>query len=224
MLLRESRPSIPCDTEVRGRAAAREMNIPQLEITRQDAKIEVTSHRAQMHITSTRPSFRLKRTYPSMRVNRQQPQMNVDRSNMAVLLNKAPIILAGKLYTDQARQNVMDAIGQIASEGTALMSIESPGNTVAGIAEQMADRDFMELDLTAVPPPVVSWDTGFFEVNWTPASMETKWDVSPMVDIRVEPHHVDIRMAKHAKVTIRVVYKNQNRDRKSGGKFFDKYL
>jgi hypothetical protein len=200
------------------------MNIPQLEITHQDAKIEITSQRAELNITSKRPSFRLRRIYPQMRVNRQLPQLHVDRSDMDAALGKPPFVLATRMYAEEARQNVLDAIGQIAADGSALMRIENPGNTIANIASQIADRNHVELNLTALPPPVVYWDTGFFDINWTPASMETDWDVSPLVDIRVEPHHVDIRMAKHAKLTIRVVYKNQNRDRKSGGKFFDKYL
>lgn len=177
-----------------------------------------------MEITSRRPSFRLKRAMPVMRVNRRMPQMRVDRSDMAVLLAKAPFLLANRLYTERARQEVLEAIGQIAAQGTALMGIENPGNTIANIAAQATERDHVELNLTSLPPPVVYWDAGVFEVHWTPGILETMWDVSPLVDIRVEPHHVDIRMARHAKLTIRVVYKNGNRGEKSGGKFFDKYL
>lgn len=200
------------------------MNIPQIEITRQDAQIAITSYRAKVDISSRRPSFRLRRVYPAMRVNRQLPRMHVDRSNMAELLGQAPFMLAGRIFRERCRQDALDAIGHIAAEGTALMGIENPGNTIAGVAARAADKGPLELNLTALPPPVVYWDSGFFEVNWSPAIMDTIWDVSPLVDIRVEPHHVDIRMARHAKLTIRVVYRNQNRDRKAGGKFLDKYL
>jgi hypothetical protein len=204
------------------RSAADQMNIPQLEITHQNAEIEITSQRARIEISSQRPRFRLQRNLPRMHVDRRLPKMHVDRSQAAMMLNKGPVLMTSRQQHLMAHQQVLENIASMSSDGTAMLHIENKGNTIAELAGQAMNSSMGDLNISALPQADINWESGYIDINWTPGEMQMDWDVSSHVDIRVEPHYVEIRMVKHSSVNIRVHYKHESR--KAGGKIIDEYL
>jgi hypothetical protein len=146
--------------------------------------------------------------------------MHIDRSQAYMMLGKGPILQANKQYYETARQQVLGNIANIAAEGTALMQIEN-GTTLADVAAQSMDQNPGELNISAMPAPNIDWDSGYLNIDWTPGNMQMDWDVSTWVDIRVDPHFVEVRLVKHPEVKITVKYKNSQM---TGGRFVDKYL
>jgi hypothetical protein len=196
------------------------MDIPQIQVARQKAEIAITSTRAKMDITSHRPQFRLIKNDARMSVDRRLPRMHVDRSEAEMMLSRAPVLQTNKQYYLTARQNMVSNIASIAAEGTALMRVED-GVTLADIAAQEMEP-LGDLNISAMPKPDIDWEKGYLNIDWTPGNMRLEWDVSTWVDIRVEPHSVEIRLAKHPEIRITVKYKNNGQH--AGGKFVDKYL
>jgi hypothetical protein len=198
------------------------MNIPQLEITHQNAEIEITSQRARIEISSRRPRFTLTRALPRMRVDRRLPKMHIDRSQADLLLNKGPVLLTSRQAYLAARQQVLENIAGIASDGTAMLQIQNKGNTIAELAGQAADANMGELNLSSLPKAEIDWESDYINIDWAPGGMQMDWDVNSQVDIRVEPHYVEIRMVKYPEVKIRVHYKQEIH--RTGGKIIDEYL
>lgn len=198
------------------------MNIPQVDITHQNGEIEITTQRARMDITTQRPQLRLIRNAPRMNVDRRLPQMHIDRSQAQALIGNAPILQINRQYYETTREQAVSNIGNVASEGTQMMQIENPGSTLADLAAQESDSDLGELTASAMPPPQIDWENGYLNIDWTPGSMQMEWDVNSMVDIRVEPYSVEVRLSKYPDIKITVKYRNGNPV--SGGKFVDQYL
>lgn len=198
------------------------MNIPQIVITRQDAEIEVRSRRAKIEMSSHRPHFRLRKNAARMHIDRRLPQMHVDRTQAAAMFGTAPVLQMNRQNFLNARQKVLGNIASMSAEGTALMSIENGGNSLADIAAQAMEEGTGVLNISALPKPDINWESGYLNINWTPGNIDLEWDVSSWVDIRVEPHYVEIRMVKYPEIKITVKYKQDGR--RAGGKFVDRYL
>lgn len=197
------------------------MNMPTLEITHQDAQIEIESRRARIEINSRRPHFTMYRNSARMTLDRRLPRMHMDRSQTDLALNRGPIMLSSRQNVDIARQDASDAIGEIAAEGTEMMQIENKNVSIGAIAAQKSVPQELNINIASLPKVQIDWDPGYVNVNWTPGEMDFQWDVSSKVDIRVEPSYIEIRLARHPEVRIRVVYKNEGG---AGGKIVDKYL
>lgn len=198
------------------------MNMPQLEITHQDAQIEINTYRARIEINSQRPHFTMYRSSARMNVDRRLPMMHMDRSQVDLALSKGPIMLALKQDFETGRQDLTDVIGDIAAEGTAMMCIENKGNTIGAIIEQKYTPQPLDINISTLPQAEIDWEPGYLNVDWTPGALDFEWNVSSKVDIRVEPSYVEIRLSKHPEIKIRVVYKDNNTG--TGGKVLDKYL
>lgn len=198
------------------------MEFPRLEITRQDAQIEITSHRARVEITSRRSRFRMQRNHAQFRLDRRLPTLRVDRSQLFTALGIGPVLQSARQYFADSMQQGLEGIATIAGEGDMLMRIENGGNAIADLGVQAMESSAVEINTTALPQAEISWEPGYFNINWTPASMALEWDTSTWADILVEPHYVEIRMKQYPDVKIKVFY--DTKQKKTDGKLVDKYL
>ncbi len=197
------------------------MDFPRLEITRQDAQIEVITHKAKVEISTRRPRFRMYRNHARFQMDRRLPTMRVDRTLQSMTLGVGPVLQSARQYFADSMQQGLENIATIASEGTMLMKIENKGNPIAELGARALEKPEIRLNTVALPQAEISWDPGYVNVKWTPASLSLEWDTSAWADIRVEPHYVEIRMKKYPEVKIRVFYDTKSQ---SGGKHVDKYL
>jgi len=195
------------------------MNIPQLEITHQDAQIEINTQRAQVEINSRRPHFTLYRSNARMSVDRRLPTMHLDRTQTDLALNRGPIMLTTQRNNETAQQDMLNSIGSSAAQGTAPLNAAVKGSTAGTAAAQMSAPQTLDIKISSLPQAQIDWDPGYLDVNWTPGALDLQWDVNSQVDIRVEPSYIDIRMSKYPEITMRVVYKDNSADRA-----LDKYL
>jgi hypothetical protein len=222
-MVRKNRlPSIPRNKGGLCRVAAAEMNIPQLDITHQNAEIEITSHPAKIDISSQRPRLRLIRNDARMNIDRRMASMHIDRSNAEMMLGTGPVLEMNRQYLENAHQQVLDNIANFSADGTYAMHIENRGNALAEISAQAADAGTVSVNTSALPPANIDWEKGYLNIDWTPGSLDMAWDVSAQVDIHVEDNYVEIRLVKHPEVRIRVIYKNEAQA--AGGQFVDQYL
>lgn len=198
-----------------------QMNTPRLEITHQDAEIEVKTHRAKVEIASKTPRFRMKRNDARFIMEKQLPMMHIDRTGMYKALGIGPVLKAARQFYEDSVQKGVAGIGAIAAQGTQMMEIEKGGNAIAEIGVQTLETRG-ELNALPLPPPDITWEPGYININWSPSSLDMEWDVSTWADIRVEPSYIEIRMVKYPDVKIRVIY--DNGDKKPGGEVVDKYL
>lgn len=193
-----------------------------IEITRQDAELEIISHRARVEISTQRPRFRLRHSIARMNVDKRLPTMHLDRSLLGPELDIGPVLLAARDYYRNALQAGAANGGTLPSAGTAVLNLNNGKQATVQLSLPVADSGAGSLDLSALQAAEVSWDPGYLDINWTPGSFDMEWDVSSWVDIRVEPHYVEIRMVQYPDIKIRVIY--DPKKQRTGGKYFDKYL
>jgi hypothetical protein len=193
-----------------------------IEITRQDAVLEIITHRARVEISTQRPRFRLRHSIARMNIDKRMPTMHLDRSMLGPALDIGPVLLAARDYYRNALQSGAESGGTLPVAGAAVLNLDNGKQAAVRLSLPVADTSGGTLDLSSLRAAEVNWDPGYLDINWTPGSFEMEWDVSSWVDIRVEPHYVEIRMVKYPDVKIRVIYdpKKQN----PGGDYVDKYL
>ena len=189
---------------------------PRLEITTERAQIEIITHKASVEINRRRPQLRITRAPAQMSIDKKAPVMKLDRTAQWQTLHIGPVMKQAQEMYRQALSDGLDAVGAIASEGTAMLDIQNSGNTIARLAEQRMDQNSTgELSASMLPAPEVQWDPGYFNINWTAHQLQLDWDVSTWADIRVEPGYVEIRMAKHPSIVIKVHYDEKKQEGKS---------
>lgn len=194
---------------------------PSLEITTQRAQIEIITHRGSVEISQRRPQLRMKRMPAQMRIEKQAPVMHLDRSAQWKALHVGGVLETARAYFKQSISIGLEAIGNIASEGDALMRIEDKGNTLAELGARRNTDVEGELVASYLPPAEIQWDPGYFNVNWSQHQLELEWDVTAKADIRVEPGYVEIRLVKHPEIVIRVKYEEKEPRKKA---LLDKYV
>jgi hypothetical protein len=165
--------------------------------------------------------LRMRRVPAQMRIEKKGPVFHVDRTQTQQALHIGPMLQAAQAFYQQAYQDGLSAIGDIASRGDEMMWIGNNSYSLADIAAQRAMDDQGELNTSMLPPAELQWDPGYFNINWSAHSLEMEWDISTWADIRVEPGYVEIRMAKYPSLVIKVKYDEND---KTGGKLVDKYI
>lgn len=165
---------------------------PALKIETQPARIEMRQQRAM---------FKQKRQPAQMQIHRTDPTFTVDRSNSNRALNRMPILQQIKQFQDQSVQVGLEAIGRIAGEGNRLSRIYDRHQSVAAVVtDRLAASG--NLNMVAVPKPVLNWEPGHFEIEWKQFEQELQWMTPQKVEIEVQPHQVTIELEHPPEIRI----------------------
>ncbi len=145
-----------------------------------------------------------------MRIKRKPPSFKItSKEQVAGLM---PILQLSRQFMNDALQRTMEAIAAIEQEGD--MLAHGDKDTVAKISKKRTEPKMPEVNIGLVPKekPVLEWDPGYLEIEWTDESLEMNWENYTGPKINVEPYSVEIRISNRPVVRITVV-KDERRNK-----------
>ena len=182
-----------------------------IQIQQTPGAIQIESKPAQMKvIRSRRLELNIRQTRAEMNIKSRPPRLSIDQSEcFATSGLKTPLRMSAEFYQNALAAG-LEAIAAIAQEGLRFLRIERGGNPIREIAMTRGIKH-RQITLQAMPAvrPNISFEQGQLEINWTPPSLETNWEVLE-AEVEFIPQQVSIVMNPYPSIEISEVDEERN--------------
>jgi hypothetical protein len=158
--------------------------------------------------------FKLKKTDPDISISSKQPQINdIDLSQCRAEIGCPSPDAAARIWHDEAKQYVLNYIGQKAADGDALGAIER-GVSIADIvsAESFSDPPEFNVDLVPKSRPRISFEMGHVMQSSQYGRIQVDIEGEAVTSC-YERAHVNIFMEQNPYIDIKAVPKGKNIDK-----------
>lgn len=158
--------------------------------------------------------FKLKKTDPDISISSTQPQIiDIDLSQCRAEIGSPSPDTAARMWHDEAKQYVLNYIGQKAAGGDALGAIER-GVSIADIvsAESFPDPPEFNVDLVPKSRPKITFETGHVKQSAQYGQIQVDLEGEALT-FCYERAHVNIFMKQNPYIDIKAVPKGKNIDK-----------
>ncbi|GAA0484839.1 DUF6470 family protein [Salinibacillus aidingensis] len=180
------------------------MNIPQIRIQSQDAKIQLNKTPAAQSIEQRKATLSIEQPKADMQIQKTPSKLSIDQTQAWRDMGMVnPVEFARNLGQD-GRQAAMEGTARRAREGDELMKIENGGNPIASQAKRNAYEPMKEFNIGWIP------SHNAVKINFDPAEVTTEFkrnepsiSVQPQKPIiNYQPGSVETQLKQHADLQI----------------------
>lgn len=127
------------------------MQLPQLRMESQLAKIQINQKDARLEIKQEQPQIMIQQPKPEVIIRTTPSKLSIDQTEAWADMNLLSIFKRNDRFAGEAIQAVQAGIARTAREGKELMKIENGGNPIAAQARRMSSPPPKELGIKFIP-------------------------------------------------------------------------
>lgn len=181
------------------------MDLPQIRMQSQMAKIELTTIQPKQSIEQPGPDIDLQQPPAEMHINRTPSSLSIDQSEARADVDLKSIRRRIEEFAKNGYQDWLNGMARRAQEGNELMRIENGGNAIANISKRNSKiLPTYDFNIGYVPK------SGSVKINFEPAKVEIRWDLhKPINNTRArkaitdyQQGSIDIRMKQYQDLKI----------------------
>ncbi|NLC45123.1 MAG: hypothetical protein GX783_12690 [Clostridiales bacterium] len=180
-----------------------------LRITQRFAQIGIETKNAQLFMQSKKPQLNMSQQHVKVEISRELPRVLIDQYQCfaeAGLKNNMDLL---KEAAYLARQQAMEYIGKVASDGDVLAAIENGGNPIAYFAERDAYPE-KEFNMVTMPTSRPRFEVvGDVRYNVRPGGVQYDFERGN-VEIEATPPELNIYLRQKPFVKFEFVGKNMD--------------
>ena len=179
--------------------------LPRLVINQTFGQLAIESKMAQLVPRQMRMQMNVDKQRANFQANQGLPKVQIDQTEaFASAGNKTALRFTGDFYRDSLQEGV-GKIARIASEGAQFLRIENGRNAAADIATQSMEADVdIRLTVRSMPSvgPQIDFTGSDFALEWTPATMDVKWESVEHFAGEYTPGEIHITLAPPPQIEI----------------------
>ena len=182
------------------------MNIPQIQMTTERARLGVQIEPATQRIEQPKATLQIEQPAATLEMSRKRPQLTIDSTEAWASMNLKSVRRSIEEFAQAGRQGLLEGIARRAEEGDRMMRIEHGGEAIQDISKERT-----------TPPPApfnVRFLLGRFgvETSYDPGRLDIQIERNePRIDAQVNapihdytPGKVTGVMEQYPQVTINV--------------------
>ncbi|MCM3238368.1 DUF6470 family protein [Heyndrickxia oleronia] len=181
------------------------MELPQIRMQSQMAKIEMTTNPAIQSIEQPGPDLDIQQPPAELHITRTPSMLYIDQTEARADIDLKSIRRRVEEFAQNGYQEWLNGIARRSQEGNELMRIENGGNPIANIAKQNG-KLFHTFDFNIGYVP----KAGSVKLEYVPTKLDIQWELHKPVNntiarkpiINYQPGTVDIRMKQYQDLKI----------------------
>lgn len=183
------------------------MNLPQIRIESQLAKIAMSTTPAVQHISQPKADLSIEQPMAEMIIHRTPPRLTIDQSQAWADMGLKPILQLMDEFVVEGKQAAVSGMARRSQEGDELMRIENGGNPLVAQAERNSQAPIYDFNIGWIP------SINSVKINHEPGNLDIQWKIHtrPMIHVNVNkpvidytPGDVHIKMAQYPSLKIDV--------------------
>lgn len=185
------------------------MQLPQLRMESQFAKIQINQTNARLEIKQEQPQVMIQQPKPEVRMQTTPSKLSIDQTQAWEDMDLLSIFRRNDRFASEALQALQAGLARTAREGNELMKIENGGNPIAAQAKRMSSPPPKELGIKFIP--------SHFAVKTHYQPSELHIDVTtnkPKIDAKIHApqftyHPGDVQTSLLQRNYLKITYENQ---------------
>lgn len=180
------------------------MNLPQIRLQTQLAKINITTTPPQQSIEQPQADLDIQNPKIELEIERTPSKLTIDQTKAWEDMDLKHIFRRIEEFAENGYQDLLEGIARRARQGDELMNIENGGNPIAEQAKENSETPPKEFNIGWIPSHFsvkIHYEPGDVKINWRiqPAINNIKAN-KPILDY--QPGKVNIKMAHYPDVKI----------------------
>ncbi|MEN2768735.1 DUF6470 family protein [Ornithinibacillus xuwenensis] len=180
------------------------MEIPQIRIQSQMAKINISTQSGKQEIRQPKADLSIQQPRAEITMKTTPSKLSIDQTQAWEDMNIRSIERFNEKVAQEAKQAALEGMGRRASQGTELMKIENKGNPLISQAFTNAHDPMRALGIKFIPSVFA------VKINYQPSDVQIDVKANkPIIDATVNkpevnyiPGSVDISMAQYQDLEI----------------------
>ncbi|MFS0674204.1 DUF6470 family protein [Ornithinibacillus sp. 179-J 7C1 HS] len=180
------------------------MEMPQIRMQSQLARISMTSNPARLEIRQPKADISIEQPHAMISMKTTPAKLTIDQTQAWEDMNLKSASRSIKEFAQEGMQSASEGTARRASQGTELMKIENKGNPIKTQAYQNGYKSERSLAIGFIPSVFA------VKINYQPSELEIDVKVNkPIIDSRINkpeinyiPGKVDIFMAQYEDLDI----------------------
>lgn len=127
------------------------MQVPQIRIQSQMAKIQITQTKGKQEIRQPRAELSIQQPPAKITMNTTPSKLQIDQTQAWEDMNLMHIFKRNDKFAQEGMRSVQEGTGRRAAEGTEMMRIENGGNPIASQAITNGNTQMKSLGITFIP-------------------------------------------------------------------------
>ncbi|WP_047984506.1 DUF6470 family protein [Ornithinibacillus californiensis] len=180
------------------------MELPQIRIQSQMAKISVSTQSAKQEIRQPKADLSIQQPHAEITMRTTPSKLTIDQTQAWEAMNLKSAKRSIEEFAQQGKQFVSEGTARRASQGTELMKIENKGNPIASQAIQNGHKPQKALGIKFIPSAFA------VKINYQPSELTIDAKPNkPIIEARANkpeinyiPGSVDISLGQHQNLEI----------------------
>ncbi len=180
------------------------MNLPQIRLQSEQAKISITKTKGQQSIQQPKAELDIQNPKIEMDIERTPSKLTIDQTKAWEDMDLKHIFRRTEEFAQQGYQDWLEGLARRAEQGDELMKIEQGGNPIAAQAKVNSESPMKEFNIGWIP------SHNSVKIHYEPSKVDIRWKTQPAVNrtkprkpiIEYNPGDVKIDLAKHADLKI----------------------
>jgi hypothetical protein len=147
------------------------MELPQIRMQSQMAKISITTQPARQEIRQPKADLSIQQPHAEISMRTKPLKLTIDQTQAWEDMNLRNVFRLTEKFAQEGKRAASEGTGRRASQGTELMRIENKGNPIVSQAFQNAYEPPRSLGIKFIP------SLGAVKINYEPSRVEI--DVKP---------------------------------------------
>jgi hypothetical protein len=186
------------------------MQLPQIRLQSQPAKIEIHTIQPKQSIQQPKPDVSIEQPKADMRIETKPAKLTIDQTQAWQELGRKSALVATDEAAQLGKEAVLEGTGRVAMEGDELMRIENGGNPIIEHAINNAYGPMKEFNIGWIP------SHGSVKIHYEPADVQIDIQKNdPIISIKANkpiheyiPGRVEIALKQYAELKIDFVNVN----------------
>jgi len=180
------------------------MNLPQIRLQTQFAKINITSTPPQQSIEQPKAELDIQNSKTELEIERTPSKLTIDQTKAWEDMDLKHIFRRIEEFAENGYQDWLKGIARRAEQGDELMKIENGGNPIAEQTKVNSENPPKEFNIGWVPSHFsvkIHYEPGDVKINWrTQPAINNSKPRKPILDY--QPGKVNVQLAQKADVKI----------------------
>lgn len=127
------------------------MQMPQIRMESQFAKIQINQTDAKLHLKQELPQMQIQQPHAEVSIRTTPSKLSIDQTKAFEDMNLMSILKRNDQFAAEGLRAVQQGIARTAREGRELMKIENGGNPIVAQAKRMNLPPMKELGIKFIP-------------------------------------------------------------------------
>lgn len=180
------------------------MELPQIRMQSQFAKIAMETEPARVHIQQPKAEMSMEQPKADVQIRQKLGKLTIDQSQAWRDMNLLNVYESIEEYAQLGKEGLLEGLARISRQGDELMKIEHGGNPIAAQAEENGFDPPKEFNIGWIPSVFavkINYEPGKADIQVNP--QKPRISVTPRKpEIHYDPGHVETYMKQYANLQI----------------------